>query len=291
MNRPLKRFVHTAEGEFPQMSTNIKIGFSCVLALGLAACGSNTTDNGDAAIYVPPLQADAYVAPTADAAGTPTSDAAVAPDTTPVTADPYIWVVVQDTEQKACTTNGPGADIDAVALVANTGAAIGTVLGYGIKAKFTPNPLGDACSNAECAGGNCKYAYNGTTFAEADLVARTEGQQDGQVKATGNDVGYFSLNAGTLQLQIGDATTGVGPMEIMAGDQIQVYEVDQTYPADGYAPATCSCLPEHYTVSIQTAKGATLPLKPTLIDPVNATCSALTAASTEGCGSTLFVVP
>ena len=35
---------------------------------------------------------------------------------------------------------------------------------------------------------------------------------------------------------------------------------------------SCSCLPEHYTVSLQTAQGVTLDLKPTLLDPVNATC-------------------
>ena len=289
MNRPQRRFVHTAEGEVRQMSTNLRIGFSCVLALGLGGCGSNTTDTPDTAPYYVP---DAYVAPTTDAAVTPVSDAAVATDTTPITADPYIWVVIQDTEQNACSTNGPGADIDAVALVANTGAAVGTVLGYGINATFTPNPLGNACSNAQCSGQNCKYAYNGTTFTEADLVARTEGAQDGQVNAVGDDVGYLSLNAGTLQLQIGDVTTGVGPMPIMTGDQIQVYEVDQTYPADGYAPKTCSCLPEHYTVTLQNASGSKrLPLTPTLLDPVNAACTALTPTSTDGCGSTLFVVP
>jgi hypothetical protein len=269
------------------MRTNLKTGLSCVLALGLAACGSNTTDNGDAAVYVPP--ADAYVAPTADAAVTPTPDAAVVPDTTPVTADPYIWVVIQDTEQVACTTNGPGADIDAVELVSGTG----TPLGWGRTgwAKFTPNPRGDACANADCSGGNCKYAAISTTFTEADLVARTTGVQDGQVNAATSDVGYFSLNGGTLQIQIGDLTGAGLAQELMQGDQIKVYEVDKTYISDGYAPANCSCLPEHYTVSIQTAKGATLPLKPTLLAAENTTCAALTTASTDGCGTTLFVVP
>jgi len=271
------------------MSTNSKIGLSCVLALGLAACGSNTTDTGDAAVYVPP-PADAYIAPTADAAVTPISDAAVATDTTPVTADPYIWVVVQDTEAKACSTNGPGADIDAVELVSSTG----TPLGWGRTgwAKFTPNPRGDACANSDCSGGNCKYAAISLTIDPADLVARTTGVQDGQVNpGSADDVGYFSLNAGTLQIQIGDLT-GAGPaQEIMQGDQIKVYEVDKTYVTDGYAPATCSCLPEHYTVSIQSAKGTTLPLRPTLLETENTTCAALTTASTDGCGTTLFVVP
>jgi len=269
------------------MSTKLKTGLASALALGLAACGTSTTDTPDAELVYTP---DAYVAPTPDAYVAP------GPDTAP--ADPYIWVVIQDTEQVACTTNGPGADIDAVALVANTGTSVGTVLGYGINAKFTANKLGNACANTECSKGDCKYAAIGNTFTEAELVARTEGPQDGEVNATGDDVGYFSLNAGTLQLEIGDVTTGVGPLEIKPGDQIQVYEVDQTYPANNYAPQSCSCLPEHYKVYVQNALGdKTLLLTPTYLDPANttgignATCSALTAASTEGCGSTLFVVP
>jgi hypothetical protein len=213
----------------------------------------------------------------------------VAVDTTPIVADPYLYVVVQDTEQTACTTNGPGADIDAVELVSSTGDPLGW--GKTGSAVFYKNPAGNACENVDCPGGNCKYAAISTTFTQADLVARTEGLQDGEVNAVGNDVGYLSLNGGTLQLQIGDLT-GAGPAQaIMKGDQIQIYEVDKTYPAEGYAPLTCSCLPEHYTVFVQTASGATLALTPTLLDPRNTTCSTLSAASTEGCGSTLFVVP
>jgi len=260
------------------MSTNLKIGLACVLALGLAACGAATSD-ADSGVYTP--QPDAYIAPTPDAYVAPTP------------TDPYIWVVIQDTEQVACTTNGPGADIDAVALVANTGAAVGTVLGYGKigSASYKPNPAGYACENTDCSGQNCKYAANGSTFPLADLVARTEGPVDAVVNASTNDVGYFSLNAGTLQLQIGDLT-GAGPAQaIQEGDQIQVYEVDKTYVADGYAPQTCSCMPEHYTVFVQTAAGATLQLTPTYLDPSNTTCATLAADPTEGCGSTLFVVP
>ena len=95
------------------MTTNLKIGLSCVLALGFAACGTSTGDNDAGTTYTPQTDTAAYV--------TPTADTAVAIDTTPVAADPYIWVVVQDTEQKACTTNGPGADVDAVELVSSTG--------------------------------------------------------------------------------------------------------------------------------------------------------------------------
>ena len=206
-----------------------------------------------------------------------------------VTADPYVWVAIQDTEQIACTTRGPGADIDAVALVSMAGVVLG--VGKIGSASFTANPLGNACENSDCSGGNCKYAAISTTFTAADLVARSEGPQDGQVNTTRDDVGYFSLNGGALQLQIGDLTGAGPPKEIKAGDQIRVYEVDRTFIEDGYAPVTCSCQPEHYTVTLQTAKGAALPLKPTLLDPVNTTCTALNSTSIEGCGTTLFVVP
>jgi hypothetical protein len=207
-------------------------------------------------------------------------------------AEPYVWVVIQDTEQKACSTNGPGADIDAVAKMDATGA----VTGWGMigKAFFTPNPLGNACENVDCSGGNCKYAAISKTFTEAELVARTEGPVDGQMRTgIGDDVGYLSLNAGILQIQIGDAVTGAGPAQaIKAGDWIAVYEVDQTYPEKGYAPSACVCAPEHYTVSLQTASGKVVQLRASRLESANATaCEALTATSLEGCGTTVFAVP
>ncbi len=250
-------------------------GLSVALGLGLAGCSGSDGGNGDAGPII-----------TYDTA--PMADTTPAPiDTTP--ADPYIWVVVQDTEQKACSTNGPGADIDAVALL----SAAGTPLGYGKvgTARFTPNPGGNACSNAECAGSNCKYAYISQTFLPETLVSYTEGPPDAVVQAVGDDYGYFSLNAGTLQLEIGDLA-GAGPAkQIQADNYIQVFEVDKTYVASGSAPASCACPPEHYTVSLQTALGAVLPLTPVRIDPANATCAPLTAASTEGCGTTMFMLP
>jgi hypothetical protein len=252
------------------MKTNLIIGLSGVLALGLAACGSSDSTGVDAAPIV-----------IADAAPPPA-------DTTPP-PDPYVWVVIQDTEQKACTTNGPGSDIDAVELYDATG-----VLGVGMKgsATFTANPLGNACANTDCAGSNCKYAAISLTFTEADLVARTEGPADATVDATLADTGYFSLNAGTLQLQIGDAVAGSPPAQALkTGDYIKVYEVDQSYIKSGAAYPGCKCAPEHYTVSLQTAAGAILDLKPVQLDAHNTTCTALTAASVDGCGSTVFVVP
>jgi hypothetical protein len=70
-----------------------------------------------------------------------------------------------------------------------------------------------------------------------------------------------------------------------------VYEVDKSYIASGAAYAQCTCQPEHYTVTLQTVAGAVLPLKPVMLDTNNTTCAALTAVSSEGCGSSVFVVP
>jgi hypothetical protein len=214
-----------------------------------------------------------------DAGGTP--DGGASPD-------PYVWVAIQDTEPVACTTNGPGPDIDAVTLYHASG-----VLGVGMigSALFTPNPMGNACDNLDCSGANCKYAAVSLSFTEADLVARTEGPADATILPPTSDTGYLSLNAGTLQIQIGDVI-GMPPAKALkSGDYLKVFEVDQSYVASGAAYAGCTCMPEHYTVTLQTATGMNLPLKPVLLDVNNTTCAALTAVSTEGCGSTVFVVP
>jgi hypothetical protein len=262
------------------MTVKLTSGISCVLALGLAACSGSSGDNVDA--YTPPVQPDG---------GTPAIDTAPTPIDTAPLAPQYTWVVIQDTEQKACTTNGPGADIDAVALWdLTTGAALGW--GKLGTATFTANPAGNACENADCSGSNCKYAAISKSFLEEDLVSWTEGPQDAMVQAVGDDYGYFSLNAGTLQVQIGDALAGTGPAKVLkSGDLVRVFEVDKTYITSGDAPATCTCLPEHYTVTLQAQSGATLALKPILLATDNTTCAPLTTTSAEGCGTTLFVVP
>lgn len=268
-----------------------KTGLACILVLGLAACDS-TLGGDDAGTTYPQDDAATTLPPGPDAAVPMGPDTAVQPGIdagTPPVADPYIWVVIQDTEQKACTTNGPGSDIDAVAKLDATSVPVGW--GRIGTARYTPNPGGYACDNLDCSGGNCKYAANSSTFTQADLVARTEGPADGIVSATANDTGYFALNAGAISIQIGDVTgTGIG-QELKSGDWIAVYEVDQTYIASGAAPATCSCLAERYTVSLQSASGAkVLPLKPATYSPLNTAC-VLTATSTEGCGTTVFGVP
>lgn len=258
------------------MNIKHRIGLSWVLALGFSACGLNEATDDAGTINKPPL-ADTAVVPGVDAK-VPTLD------TAPQGVEPYVWVVIQDTEQKACSTNGPGADIDAVVKMDGAGKVTG--LGMIGSATFKPNPGGNACENADCSGKNCKYAAISTTFDVADLVARTEGPKNATVKAVGDDVGYFSLNAGTLQIQIGGELTGAGPAQpIKSGDILTVYEVDKTYVD---ASNGCVCVPEHFTVSLQTATGKTLALAPTRIMADNTTCS---LSATEGCGTTVFTVP
>jgi hypothetical protein len=263
------------------MQTKPMFGLSLALALGLAACSGGSGGDVDAAYFPQPDLAPIYN----DTASTPIDHSEPAPE-------PLVWLSIQDTEQAACATNGPGSDIDAVELYDTTG-----VLGVGMigSAKFTQNPGGWACDTDTCGSsgaGDCKYAANSDTYTEADLVARTEGPADATVSATASDTGYFSLNAGTLEIQVGDPT-GLPPAQTLkSGDYIKVFEVDRSYVASRAAFSGCTCLPEHYTVTALSATGNTVvPLIAVQLDPANTTCAALTAASTEGCGSTVFVVP
>jgi hypothetical protein len=261
------------------MKTNWMLGIACFLALGLAACSGGTGGDLDAAYPQPDLAPMTY------------DTATPAIDTAPP-VEPLVWLSIQDTEQVACATNGPGTDIDAVVLYDATGT-----LGVGLRgsAVFTMNPGGWACPQDTCGSSgtaDCKYAANSDTYTEADLVARTEGPADATVDATLADTGYFALNAGTLQIQVGDALGNPPAQVLKSRDYIKVFEVDQSYVASGAAYAGCTCAPEHYTVTAMSATGNTIvPLTALQLDPYNTTCAPLTATSTEGCGSTVFVVP
>ena len=267
------------------MKTTSRFGIACALALGLAACSGSSGGDVDAAYSPLPDLAPAIV-----------DTAPTAIDTAPV-PEPLTWLSIQDTEQNACSSNGPGSDIDAVELYDATG-----VLGVGMagSARFTDNPMGNACDNTDCPGGNCKYAAISLTISRATLVAYTEGPADAQVLKVGDDSGYLSLNAGTLEIQIGDPTGAQPAQTLKSGDYIKVFEVDQSYLASGAAYSGCVCAPEHYTVTALSATGNTkVPLTAVQLDTNNTApldtqsnaCAALAAGATEGCGSTVFVVP
>jgi hypothetical protein len=209
---------------------------------------------------------------------------------------PYKFVTIIDVERKVITSfscggsNGPGSDIDAVALIRG-----GKTIGYGsldCPAYFTPSQTGDECTKGSCSGGSCRYATVEGTFTQTELIARTMGPPNAVVsKSSTDDTGYLSLNGGTLQMQVGDSNGKGSAQTIKSGDQIKVFEVDQSQKTDANG---CVCTPEHYQVFIQDSAGrADLRLRAIQFTPINAdTCGSEPGPSeTTGCGTTLFEVP
>ena len=248
------------------------VGLAVALGIGLHACGAGVVSPGQGG--------DASA--TDDGLGSGG-----------VTGAGFEYVAIIDVERDETSfscgaTNGPGSDIDAVALIRG-----GATIGYGLtgSAHFDENASGE-CTNQSCSGGNCKYASLSTTFSLTDLLSRTEGPPDAVVKSSsgGDDTGYMSLNAGTLQIQIGDTKGRSLAQAFRSGDQIKVFEVDQSKKTDANG---CVCTPEHYQVFIQDKNGDNIQLKPVLFDPSNAgTCGATPGSDDlRGCGTTVFAVP
>jgi hypothetical protein len=210
------------------------------------------------------------------------------PDTAASAA--YQWIGIYDDQtMPACTSTGPGADVDSVDLLRG-----GSVIGVGLKtsASFDATQQGGptvtpctSCNNGACPN-------SGPQAAE-----RAEGIQDGMSYASMPDTGYFSLNAGTLWVQIGQANGNSPAQEIRSGDKIIVREVDKVYIAEGSAPASCACLPEKYSVYVFTQKGAMsngVKLKATKywMENISMCGGSLTPGATDiGCGTTEFTVP
>ena len=181
-------------------------------------------------------------------AGTGTTDAG------PVATAGYKSIVIYDkyTEPDCKKTTGPGPDIDMVA--AWRGAVL---LGVG-------------------KVGSCAYSA-GTTpacpdnkHAEKDDIAAACGPF-GDLDFKDISTGYLSLGGGSVELSIGACTTstddiekcdGAGEVvELQAGDEIDVYEVDQWYlgktPENkkAYITGACKCIPETYEVWVRPTAG------------------------------------
>ena len=257
------------------MKRILNFGMLGLVALGFAACGSSESDLPDTSVYVPSPDAGAKDA--------------LAPDTAPA-AIQYTNVVIMDTEAKqpkadrAACGNGPGSDIDAIELI-----RAGVPVGYGLvgSAQFVASTDGPYCAETDCSGNVCKYA-------KATLAPATEGKKNAKVNQSTDDVGYVSLNGGILYLQVGNAITGGGVAQVLkSGDQLKVYEVDQTYKVSGDAYPGCTCAAEHYEVWLQDAAGLNpVQLIPTKYEADNTACPAvITATDTEGCGTTTFTIP
>jgi hypothetical protein len=308
------------------MKTTTGFALAGALSLGLAACGgsgakttsssTNTIDAGTTSDASAPLSgldanstvdlspAAADLAPPADLALVaadlaPALDLAAAVDLSPATdlapaEVTYSFLLIQDTEPDACTTAGPGADIDAVELLNATGDR---VLGVGLEgsAAFIPRDMahgGPTCADADCPAGKCAYS---APYVAAAVV---EGPKDGTVSPVKMDGGFISLNGGSVRIQIGDASGGGVARDLKKGDVIRVWELDHTYIT---ADNACVCKPESFQVFAQTQAGQSVRLVPMALMPVNtranssdsaaSVCPALSTLNGSGCGTTVFTVP
>lgn len=205
--------------------------------LALNACESTVTDDADGTTEVDTTSGS----DTGGGADTTTTDTSTGPKYTYVVVDgaPY-------TEPDCTKTTSAGPDLDAV-LVYRGGKLIGA------GKPGTPKEFKN--SQPACVG-----VVRGT-------VADVAGSVNGKVYPDATpDTGYYSLSNNRVYVQIGACTQsspdplhcdgGGEVIELMTGDEIDIYEVDGTYkpgsgtPAAGLAPANCVCTAENYLVSI-----------------------------------------
>jgi hypothetical protein len=246
------------------MKTPCLIGFALVVGLSNIACSTGTvaSDNGDGG----------------------RKDGSVASGYT------YVAIIDVERQQKgtnfSCSdSNGPGSDIDAVALIRK-----GEIVGYGLLGSSIYTESDDnKCKSEECPDEDCKYTESSKSLKFEDLLASTAGPPDAEVNKSGDDKGYLSLNGGTLQIRIGNKDGKEPGQDIRAGDQIKVFEVDLTKKTDSNS---CVCAPEKYQVVLQQGQD-NLPLRPSQFDKANSSvCGASPSSDSQlGCGTTVFDVP
>lgn len=226
------------------------LGLCGMMALG--ACDASVTDS-DAA--------------TTDAAGG--TDTSTGTDTTGSdTAAPTGYTVVTiDGAPEAnpdCTTSSAGADIDVIAVYDSKGALKGVGKTVVHKEGATPKCPTWGSKN-QCSYGTIKpECHNDPNDVAGGLNTKM------YADAT-PDTGYFGLSGGTVEVTIGACSVSTadvkscdgkgGTVQIMAGDEIDVYEVDGTYkkagtgPAAGIAPESCICKAEAYEVFVSKKAG------------------------------------
>jgi len=201
----------------------------------------------------------------------------------------YKYVVVYDREKIDCSlTTGPGSDIDAIELQSG-----GTTVGVGKTGSALYGKGDMECTKCGMSMGACGH----TGDAEK---ANVEGKPDAMIYKSKSDTGYISLNTGSIQVQIGDASGGGAAKDIKKGDIIKVYEVDLTYKDTASDPdKVCTCAPEKYEVFVFGAKAdgsiddkVFMKLNAGAPDAKNkAVCDMMSMMPSEGCGTTSFAVP
>lgn len=239
-------------------------GLCSVLSLG--ACDATVGGTGDASGDT-----------TADATTGGGTDATTGGDTTTATdtgtpGKKYMYVTIDGSpasEPDCKLTSSPGPDIDAIALFDKAG-----------KLKGVAKP------------GTSVFKAGAKKLCEAENKktdsTKVCGPVNGKVNEKAADTEYFGLSDGTIEVQIGACSAatddltkcdGAGAVvEIMAGDQIGVYEVDGSYlaktvcekadaaavpdkkvcgggPQTGLAYDGCKCIAEEYQVWIGTGTG------------------------------------
>lgn len=219
--------------------------------LALSACDASTTDD-----------ADGTASDTASDAGGGSDTSTT--DTTVATSYSFITIDGAPESNPDCTTSSAGADIDVIAVYDSKGVLKG--VGKTVKHKEGATPKCPTWgSKNQCAYGTIKpECHNDPSDVLGGLNTKM------YADAT-PDTGYFGLSGGTVEVTIGAcsvSTTDIkqcdgkgGDVQIAAGDEIDVYEVDGSYKAGsgsgaaGIAPASCICKAEAYEVFVSKKAG------------------------------------
>lgn len=234
---------------------------------------------------IPRLVGLVLVALSLDACGTgtvasePRGDGGQGAEATAASGYNYVAIIDVERQQKgedfSCSAEqGPGADIDAVALIRK-----GEVIGYGLlDSAIYSESESNQCKDEDCPDKECKYT---------DRTNASEGPADAVIEENGDDEGYLSLNGGVLQIRIGQKDGQEPAQDILPGDQIKVFEVDQRKETDDR-----TCAPERYQVLLQKAGSDDIELRPAQFDKANASvCGSSPSSDTQfGCGTSVFDV-
>ena len=175
----------------------------------------------------------------------------------------YLWVTLDGNPEPTpdCnSTSSPGADIDLIALY----AASGQLKGVGKPG----SAVWQAAASPGCAtwGSKGQCAYGAAKAGCYNNPNDITGKLDTKMYSDGTpDTGYFALGRGRVRAFIGACSVTTddvkqcdgkgGLVEIMVGDELDVYEVDGSYKsggssASGIAPANCICKAESYELFV-----------------------------------------
>ena len=188
---------------------------------------------------------DATTADPVDGSDT-TSDTSGGGDTSPGVVK-YESAIIYDNyiEPDCATTSSPGPDIDAIGLY-----RLGKLVGVARK-------------------GSAQFAAGSKPQCPGKEDHKTASDVEGALNADESN-GYLGLRGGSVEFQFGACAVSTASMkdcdgsgaivQAQVGDEIDVYEVDQSYKVGGKGPQAgritkeCKCLPEKYDVFVRKTK-------------------------------------